>query len=116
MEDVTETSLHSEEEEDEMTMFMDNCNMANVKETNNEEGEEVFYDAQTEQFYEQECVYSDPSSSKLGNKMRERIRMKELIDARSKSDTALYNIKDRLARAGPVIYALTQCETGTRVE
>ena len=79
--------------------------MANVKETNNEEGEEVFYDTVTEQFYEQECVYSDPSSSKLGNKMRERIRMKELIDARSKRDTAIYNIHDRLVRVDTVIKA-----------
>ena len=88
MADETETSTYSEEEEeDEMSGFR-GCS--------GEEGEEVFYDTVTEQLYAQECVYSDPSSSKLGNKMRERIRMKDLIDTRSKRDTALYNIQNRV--------------------
>ena len=74
-----------------------------MAQTNSTEEEEVFYDAETEQFNEQEDAYSNSSSSELANKMRETqngIRMQELIDARSKRDTALYNIKDRLARAG----------------
>ena len=208
MEDVSETNLYSEEEEeDEMTIFMEICNMANVKGTNDEEGEEVFYDTVTEQFYEPGCAHSDPSSSELENKMREtqnsdaksiqldeegkravlsirkhggvisnqkfnslvemrkqlmkhsemgnisdlrrgledysgeldrmsretcralwrlkdwvRLednmanRIRELTDARFTRDTALYNIQDKLARAGAVVYALTRCETATRAE
>ena len=135
----TETRVHSsqydEEEEEELEQEDDEQEQEPGGETSNLEGrddeddEAEFndaesiqlgtYGAQTEQFNEEEDVYSNPSSSELGNKMREtqnRDRIRELIDARSKRDTALYNIQDRLARAGPVIYALTQCETGTRVE
>ena len=62
---------------------------------NRTEWEEVFYDAEMTQ-----------------NKGR----IRELFDAVSKRDTTLYKMKDRLARAGPVIYALIQCETATRVD
>ena len=110
MADETETNTYSEEEEeDEMSGF---------RGSNGEEGEEVYYDTVTEPFYAQKCVYSDPSSSELETKMRDtqnRERREKLIDARSNRDTALYNIQDRLARASPEFYALTQCEMGTRV-
>ena len=85
-----------------MTCIESNMQQTSIQSSTVEE--EVFYDAQMEQFNEEEGVYSNPSSSELANKMREtrnRIRIRELINAWSIRDTALYNIKDRLARAGP---------------
>jgi len=85
MEGVTETSLHSEEEED------------------------VFHDAQTDQSNEQEEPFYKYTYTS------EEIKIK-LEVLRSERDGMVHKVRDRVARAGPEIHALTQSETATRVE
>ena len=82
---VTETSLHSEEEED------------------------VFHDAQTDQSNEQE----EPFYKYTYTSEETKIKLKVL---RSIRDGLVRKLRDRVARAGPEIHALTQRETAMRVD